>query len=345
MTQTVVGLFDNASEAQQAVQELLSSGFTNANIDISSVASGTTSGSTDLSSGTSGTSGTFGTSGTSGISGTSGTFGTSGTHENESGISRFFKNLFGDDDNDADKYSKVAARSNSIVTVYAQTADEAERAADILDDNGAVNVDEKGNEYGYGSSTGSTGSSYGNSSDLGTTTGTVGMGSSVLGSVDMGTTTGNTYDNTTSGDTFDTNRDTTDVNKSIPIIEENLEVGKRTVQTGGVRLRSRIVARPVEETLRLREERVSIERNTVDRPATEADFTAFKEGEVEMIERAEVPVVSKQARVVEEVSLGKEVNERTETINETVRKTEVDVENIEGKTNTSSTSSTDFSKE
>jgi uncharacterized protein (TIGR02271 family) len=297
MTQTVVGLFDNASEAQQAVQELLSSGFTNANIDISSVASGTTSGSTDLSSGTSGTSGTFGTSGTSGISGTSG------------------------------------------------TADEAERAADILDDNGAVNVDEKGNEYGYGSSTGSTGSSYGNSSDLGTTTGTVGMGSSVLGSVDMGTTTGNTYDNTTSGDTFDTNRDTTDVNKSIPIIEENLEVGKRTVQTGGVRLRSRIVARPVEETLRLREERVSIERNTVDRPATEADFTAFKEGEVEMIERAEVPVVSKQARVVEEVSLGKEVNERTETINETVRKTEVDVENIEGKTNTSSTSSTDFSKE
>ena len=96
--QTVIGVFDNASEAQQAVQELLSSGFTNANVDISSVAQGTTSGSTDLS---------------------------TGTHENESGISKFFKNLFGDDDNDADRYSKVASRSNSIVTVYAQTADEA----------------------------------------------------------------------------------------------------------------------------------------------------------------------------------------------------------------------------
>lgn len=323
MTQTVVGLFDNASEAQQAVQELLSSGFTNANVDISSVASGTTSGSTDLSSGTRSTD----------LS--------TGTHEHESGISRFFKNLFGDNDSDADKYSTVASRSNSIVTVYAQTADEAERAADILDDNGAVNVDEKGSQYGYSSSTGTTGSS----SDLGTT-GTAGMGSSVLGSVDMGTTTGNTYDDTTTGNTYNTTGDTSDLNRSIPIIEENLEVGKRTVQTGGVRLRSRIVARPVEETLRLREERVNIERNTVDRPATEADFTAFKEGEVEMIERAEIPVVSKQARVVEEVSLGKEVNERKETISDTVRKTEVDVENIEGKTNTSSsTSSTDYSKE
>lgn len=320
MTQTVVGLFDNASEAQQAVQELLSSGFTNANVDISSVAPGTTSGSTDLS---------------------------SGTHDNESGISKFFKNLFGDDDNDADKYSTVASRSNSIVTVYAQNADEAERAADILDDNGAINVDEKGSQYGYGSTSGTTGSS----SDLGTMgtagMGTAGMGSSVLGSVDMGTTTGNTYDSTTSGDTFNSTNDTSDVNRSIPIIEENLEVGKRTVQTGGVRLRSRIVERPVEETLRLREERVNIERNTVDRPATEADFTAFKEGEIEMIERSEVPVVSKEARVVEEISLGKEVNERSETISDTVRKTEVDVENLEGRTNTSSssTSSSDYGKE
>ena len=345
MTQTVVGLFDNASEAQQAVQELLSSGFINANIDISSVAPATTSGSTDLGSGTN-----------------------SGTNDSESGISRFFKNLFGDDDNDADKYSKVASRSNSIVTVYAQSADEAERAADILDDNGAVNVDEKGNEFGYSNSTGTTGGAFGSSTDLGTT-GSAGMGSSVLGSVDMGATTGNTYDdtttgsavgnttsnafgnttsgdtydNTTTGNTFNTTGNTSDINRSIPIIEENLEVGKRTVQTGGVRLRSRIVERPVEETLRLREERVNIERNTVDRPATEADFTAFKEGEIEMIERAEVPVVSKQARVIEEVSLGKEVNERSETISDTVRKTEVDVENIEGKTSTSS--STDFSKE
>jgi stress response protein YsnF len=48
-----------------------------------------------------------------------------------------------------------------------------------------------------------------------------------------------------------------------------------------------------------------------------------------MIERTEVPVVNKNARVVEEVSLGKDVNERSETINDTVRKTEVAVTDLE----------------
>jgi stress response protein YsnF len=81
--------------------------------------------------------------------------------------------------------------------------------------------------------------------------------------------------------------------------------------------------------LRLREENVRVERNTVDRPATAADLDNFKEGEFEMVERAEVPVVSKEARVVEEVILGKEVNERKETIRDTVRSTEVEVEDIE----------------
>jgi uncharacterized protein (TIGR02271 family) len=318
MTQTVVGLFDNSSEAQQAVQALLSSGFTNANVDISSVAAGPASSGSNLSSSTD-----LGSA--------------SASTEHESGISKFFKNLFGDNDSDADKYSKVASRSNSIVTVYAQSSDEAERAADILDDNGAVNVDEKGSEYGYGNAGAGTGTSSESYANLGTSGGTAGMGSNVLGSADMSTTTGNTYDST--ANTYDTTANTSDVNRSIPIIEENLEVGKRTVQTGGVRLRSRIVERPVEETLRLREERVNIERNAVNRPASEADFAAFKEGEVEMIERAEVPVVSKQARVVEEVSLGKEVNERSETISDTVRKTEVDVEDIEA-SRTGSTGST-----
>ena len=49
-----------------------------------------------------------------------------------------------------------------------------------------------------------------------------------------------------------------------------------------------------------------------------------------MTEHAEVPVVNKEARVVEEVNLNKEVEERDETVKETVRKTKVDVENIDG---------------
>ena len=47
-----------------------------------------------------------------------------------------------------------------------------------------------------------------------------------------------------------------------------------------------------------------------------------------MTEHAEVPVVNKEARVVEEISLGKEVTERDEVVRDTVRKTEVDVDNL-----------------
>ncbi|SDY71569.1 YsnF/AvaK domain-containing protein [Hymenobacter psychrophilus] len=115
---------------------------------------------------------------------------------------------------------------------------------------------------------------------------------------------------------------------SAKVIEENLQVGKRVEQTGGARLRSRIVERPVEANVRLREEHVNVERTAVNRPATEADFNAFKEGEVEVTERTERAVVGKEARVVEEVTLGKEVTEREETIRDTVRKTEVDVEQL-----------------
>ena len=115
------------------------------------------------------------------------------------------------------------------------------------------------------------------------------------------------------------------------MLQEELRVGKREVETGGVRLRSRIVERPVEESIRLREEHVSVTRNPVSRPATEADFAGFKEGTVEMKEYAEKPVVAKEAKIVEEVSLGKEVSEREETISDTVRHTEVDTEVIPGK--------------
>jgi hypothetical protein len=83
---------------------------------------------------------------------------------------------------------------------------------------------------------------------------------------------------------------------------------------------------PVEEQVTLREERAHVERRPANRPATEADMAAFKEGTIEVVERTEEPVVSKQARVVEEVVVGKTARERTETIRDTVRHTEVEVD-------------------
>ncbi len=116
---------------------------------------------------------------------------------------------------------------------------------------------------------------------------------------------------------------------TLPVIEEELQVGKRTVETGGAYIKSRIVERPVEETINLREEQVRVERTPVDRPVSNTDFDTFKEGVIELNEYAEVPVVSKEARVVEEITIGKDVEEHSETIRDTVRNTEVEVENIE----------------
>jgi uncharacterized protein (TIGR02271 family) len=112
----------------------------------------------------------------------------------------------------------------------------------------------------------------------------------------------------------------------IPVVEEELQVGTRQVERGGVRLYTRVTERPVEETVRLRDETVHVERRPVDRPASEADLAAAKEGTVEVTETDEEPMVRKQARVVEEVVVRKDVQEQTETVQDRVRLTEVDVE-------------------
>ena len=114
----------------------------------------------------------------------------------------------------------------------------------------------------------------------------------------------------------------------VPVVEEELQVGTRQVQRGGVRLYTRVTERPVEETVRLRDETVHVERRPVDRPATEADFAAATERTVEVTETDEEAVVRKHARVVEEVVVGKAQEERTETVRDTVRRTEVEVEPV-----------------
>ena len=114
--------------------------------------------------------------------------------------------------------------------------------------------------------------------------------------------------------------------QTIPIIQEDLEVGKREVEEGRVRIRSRIVEKPVEEHLRLRSERVNVVRNPVDRAATADDLDTFKEGSIELTEHREVPIVNKTARVVEEVRINKEIQENEETVRDTVRRTDVDID-------------------
>jgi uncharacterized protein (TIGR02271 family) len=120
--------------------------------------------------------------------------------------------------------------------------------------------------------------------------------------------------------------------QTVPVIQEELAVGKQVVQRGGVRVHSYVQERPVEERIRLREEHVNVARRPVNRPVTEAD-NAFQERTIAVTAQDERAVVEKRARVVEEVTVGKDVKEREETVHETLRRKDVDVEQVAAKTN------------
>ncbi|MBP0493183.1 YsnF/AvaK domain-containing protein [Pararoseomonas indoligenes] len=111
----------------------------------------------------------------------------------------------------------------------------------------------------------------------------------------------------------------------IPVVEEQLRVAKREMNSGRVRVRSYIVETPVNESVTLRDEHVQVERRPVDLPLSAAD-DAFRERTIEAVEHSEEAVVSKEARVKEELVIRKQVEERTQNISDTVRHTEVEVE-------------------
>jgi len=216
-------------------------------------------------------------------------------------ISNFFNSLFGSDKASAKNYANAAGDADAIISVQVDSPARAMEAAAILDRYGAIDVD------GRSAQDNQTG---GQQNFAGTSAAA----------------TPNTTDN--QGIT------------AIPIIEEQIQIGKQVVEQGGARIRSRIVEKPVAANLRLREEHVVINRRPVNREVTEADLANFREGEIVITEHAEVPVIGKQARVVEEVLIGKNVTEHEEVVRDTVRRNEVEVETIENDVNSGGTINT-----
>ncbi len=299
---TVVAVFDNASDARSAANDLKAAGFGSDKVFVSSE-------------------GSTGTGNYAG--GSTSTPGYSGAHH-EGGITGWFKSLFGaENDEHKGGYERAVAGGKTIVSVDTQESN-ADRVSDILDRYSPVNVHTEDLGAAHGIATSDTGSA-----------GYKGSKSDVLNARDelrgaAGATAGAAAGMVASA----TNRGVNQANatgqqqQQIPVVEEELQVGKRAVQRGGVRVYSRMTETPVEENVQLREERVRVDRQPVNRAATEADFRSGKEQVIEVAEYAEEPVVSKQARVVEEVRVGKDATERTETIRDTVRRTDVEVENL-----------------
>jgi uncharacterized protein (TIGR02271 family) len=137
-----------------------------------------------------------------------------------------------------------------------------------------------------------------------------------------------------------------DRDEVIPIAEEELSVGKRAVNQGRVRISAHTVERPVQEQVTLRDETVHVERRPASGEHRQGAMGGdpFKERTIEVEEHDEEAVVSKQARVKEELVVRKDVENRTETISDTVRSTEVDVEDDRTTRGTGTKGTTDRSR-
>jgi uncharacterized protein (TIGR02271 family) len=225
---------------------------------------------------------------------------------------------------DAHAYAEGVRRGGSLVAVECDE-DEVDRVIGILDSEGLLDLDEQQTAWR---------SEGWQSYDTSTSGDTSGPGTAAAGMASgLTETSGTTYAGSD-------RTDASDRDEVIPVVEEELHVGKRDVGGGRVRIHSRVVERPVQEQVNLREERVHVERRPVDRPLSEAD-AAFRDRTIEAEERREEAVVSKEARVTEELVVRKDVEERTETVSDTVRRTEVDVEDERNIQGTGTTGSTD----
>lgn len=120
---------------------------------------------------------------------------------------------------------------------------------------------------------------------------------------------------------------TTDIGKGevLRLAEEQIEVGKRLVTEGTTRIRRFVVQKPVEAQVTLHEEHVEIVRRAVADPSYVKDID-WSDRTIEIVETIEQPVVSKSTHIAEEVLIGKKGTDRVETVKDTVRRQQVEVE-------------------
>lgn len=275
----IVGVYDNYSDAENAIQALVAAGFPRSDMELTPESAESTQAAAPAS------------------------------EQRHGGVGGFFRSLFGMDEHQEhqehrDVYAESVRRGSFVLKVDADTEDETDRASEIMERFNAIDIDERA---GYWRKQGWAGYDvnaprYTRDEIEKERSGYAQMRAAATGATEAA---------------------------RIPVVAEELKVGKRVVERGGIRVFRHVTETPVRESVQLREEHVRVERHAVDKPATEADMAALKEGSMELRETAEEPVVSKTARVVEEVEVGKEVTQRTEQIEDTVRRTEVEIEQLD----------------
>lgn len=224
-------------------------------------------------------------------------------------------------------YAEGLRRGGYLVSVRTEEANY-DRVLDILDNEGSVDLDERETQWRAEGWTGYAGEGL--------------AAASATGLVSAPAASATAYETTTASNIRTTGRaakvDTTaqalrtdtaplatGQDDTVQLYEENLRVGKRDVNHGRVRLRSYVVETPVSEQVSLRNEKVTIDRKAVDRPVAVGE-ALFQDRVIEVEEHSEEAIVAKEARVTEEVSLRKTAENRTETVTDSVRRTEVEVQ-------------------
>lgn len=236
---------------------------------------------------------------------------------------------------EAEAYYEGVRRGGTLVIVRADEAGEAEAAAGIMARYNVVDIDRRTEDWNTsGWKYDANAQPYTSDQIHGFRTQYQDAQPEVYGSLDTRTADNATLRGTGTGD-----------DQVLEVIEEELQIGKRAIQRGGTRVRTFITERPVEEQVRLRDETVRVERRPVTRDLADTDKMAFQERTIEMTETDEEAVVAKRARVIEEVVIRKEVEERTETIRDTVRRQDVDISQMSDDMTTSNIAASDMGSE
>jgi len=114
----------------------------------------------------------------------------------------------------------------------------------------------------------------------------------------------------------------------VPVMEEQLNVGKRQAEMGEVQIHKTVSQEQVNVPVELRREEVNVQQVDVNnRPLAAGEYdTAFQEGTIRVPVRGEEAVVNKQAVVTGEVAINKTVTAEQQTIADTVRREHVQVD-------------------
>jgi stress response protein YsnF len=319
---TVIAVYANNSDAQGAAAELQANGFNARDIFITSADAAASGGEKE-------------------------TREYATHHQHEGGFTGWLKSLFGHhDDSDRDQYEDAVRSGNVLLSVEADDQN-VEAVGDILDRFNPLDIHREDSGRPAARETGAITSGVGDT--VAGTTASRGYAAAQANAPQASpaqTAAANARTGAGSANPPATAAGRSEAaGQAIPVVEEELQVGKRTVLRGGVRVYSRVVEQPVEETVRLREETVRVNREKVDRPVTPGDLRPGQDQVIEVQEFAEEPVVAKQARVVEEVLVQKDARERDETVRDTVRRTEVRVEGIDAERAGAGATTTDFDED